>query len=179
VHERPYERRHVYTAFCDGSHDSFTLAIGHKEGKTAVLDVIRERRPPFSPEGVVEEFCAVLRQYSIYLVRGDKYAGQWPAEQFGKRGVTYEPCERTKSELYQDLLPLINSKQAALLDLPILQRQLVGLERRTARGGKDSIDHAPGAKDDVANVVAGALLAEGTGDPRFHRRLEYSTSGLV
>jgi hypothetical protein len=132
-----------------------------------VLDVIRERRPPFSPEGVVEEFCAVLRQYSIYLVRGDKYAGQWPAEQFGKRGVTYEPCERTKSELYQDLLPLINSKQAALLDLPILQRR------------KDSIDHAPGAKDDVANVVAGALLAEGTGDPRFHRRLEYSTSGLV
>jgi hypothetical protein len=33
--------------------------------------------------------------------------------------------------------------------------QLLGLERKTARGGKDSIDHAPGGKDDVANAVAG------------------------
>jgi hypothetical protein len=32
------------------------------------------------------------------------------------------------------------------------------LERRTARGGKDSIDHAPGAHDDLANCVAGSLL---------------------
>jgi hypothetical protein len=36
--------------------------------------------------------------------------------------------------------------------------QLHGLERRTARGGRDSIDHAPGAHDDIANAVAGALL---------------------
>lgn len=36
--------------------------------------------------------------------------------------------------------------------------QLVGLERRTARGGRDSIDHPPGGHDDVANAVAGALL---------------------
>jgi hypothetical protein len=35
--------------------------------------------------------------------------------------------------------------------------QLAGLERRTTRGGKDSIDHSPGAKDDVANAVAGAI----------------------
>jgi hypothetical protein len=34
---------------------------------------------------------------------------------------------------------------------------MVGLERRTARGGRDSIDHAPGAHDDLANAVAGAL----------------------
>ena len=33
--------------------------------------------------------------------------------------------------------------------------QLVGLERRTARGGRDSIDHAPGAHDDLANALAG------------------------
>jgi hypothetical protein len=32
------------------------------------------------------------------------------------------------------------------------------LERRTARGGKDSIDHSPGQHDDVANAVAGALV---------------------
>ena len=36
--------------------------------------------------------------------------------------------------------------------------QLTSLERRTARGGRDSIDHAPGAHDDIANAVAGALV---------------------
>ena len=45
----------------------------------------------------------------------------------------------------------------ALLDHPRLIAQLGGLERRTARGGKDSIDHAPGAHDDVANAAAGVL----------------------
>jgi len=36
--------------------------------------------------------------------------------------------------------------------------QFLGLERRTARGGRDSIDHGPGGRDDVANTVAGALV---------------------
>jgi hypothetical protein len=62
-------------------------------------------------------------------------------------------------DLYRELLPLINSGRCELLDHPKLISQLTGLERRTARGGRDSIDHAPGAHDDVANAVAGALLA--------------------
>jgi hypothetical protein len=63
-----------------------------------------------------------------------------------------------KSDIYRDVLPLLNSRKVQLLDDRRLISQLHGLERRTARGGKDSIDHAPGAKDDVANSVAGALL---------------------
>jgi hypothetical protein len=55
-------------------------------------------------------------------------------------------------------LPLLNSGKIALLDHPRLIAQLCGLERRTARSGKDSIDHAPGAHDDIANGVAGALV---------------------
>jgi hypothetical protein len=35
--------------------------------------------------------------------------------------------------------------------------------RRTARGGRDSIDHAPGAHDDLANSACGALVELGTG----------------
>jgi hypothetical protein len=38
-----------------------------------------------------------------------------------------------------------------------LNTQLIGLEGRTARGGRDSINHAPGAHDDVANAAAGSL----------------------
>ena len=39
-----------------------------------------------------------------------------------------------------------------------LKAQLCGLERRTARGGRDSVDHAPRQHDDVANAVMGAVL---------------------
>ena len=70
-------------------------------------------------------------------------------------GITYEPAAKPKSDLYRDLLPAINSRRIDLLDHPRLVNQLVSLERRTARGGRDSIDHAPGAHDDIANVVAG------------------------
>ena len=35
--------------------------------------------------------------------------------------------------------------------------QLSNLERRTARGGRDSIDHPPKSHDDVANACAGAV----------------------
>ena len=56
------------------------------------------------------------------------------------------------------MLPILNSGRVELLDHPRLATQLTGLERRTARSGKDSIDHAPGGHDDVANAVAGALM---------------------
>jgi len=38
-----------------------------------------------------------------------------------------------------------------------LAAQLCALERRTSRGGRDSIDHAPGAHDDLANAAAGVV----------------------
>jgi hypothetical protein len=42
--------------------------------------------------------------------------------------------------------------------VPTLRAQFVGLERRVGRTGKDSIDHAPGGHDDLANAAAGALV---------------------
>lgn len=161
VRERTPQRQWRYVGFCDpsgGSADAMTLAIAHKEGTTAILDLVREVQPPFSPEAVVQEFADTLRRYRITKVFGDRYAGEWPREQFRKHGVNYEPSDRSKSELYVDLLPLINSGAVDLLDNDRVVQQLVGLERRTARGGRDSIDHAPGGHDDLANAVAGALV---------------------
>lgn len=150
-----------YRAFVDpsgGSQDSFTLAIAHTEGDLAVLDAVRERRPPFSPEAVVGEFAALLRTYRVSEVTGDRYGGEWPREVFRKAGITYTPSDLTKSDIYRELLPAVNAGRVALLDIPTLRGQLVGLERRVARGGRDSIDHAPGGRDDVANAAAGALV---------------------
>jgi hypothetical protein len=130
-----------------GSSDAFTLAIAHTEGKTQILDLIRERKPPFSPEAVGEEFAKIVRSYRCTKVYGDRYGGEWPREQFRKHGVNYDPSEKAKSDLYRDLLPLINSGAVDLLEHDRLVTQLTSLERRTARGGRDSIDHAPGAHD--------------------------------
>jgi hypothetical protein len=159
--EIPPVRGTRYVAFVDpsgGSADSMTLAIGHIQDGLRVLDAVREVRPPFSPEGVVTEFAALLKAYGLREVTGDRYAGEWPRERFKVHGITYKLSTATKIEIYRDMLPLLNSRQVELLDLPRLGTQLCGLERRTARGGRDSIDHAPGGHDDVANAAAGCLL---------------------
>jgi hypothetical protein len=162
VRERPPMSGVTYSAFVDpsgGSADSMTLAIGHQEDDVVVLDAIRERRPPFSPEDVVLEFAELLKAYRVTEVQGDRYSGEWARERFNHHGIRYELAEKPKSDLYRDLLPTINSRGIELLDDPRLIAQIVGLERRTARGGKDSIDHAPNAQDDLANSVAGVVAA--------------------
>ena len=127
-------------------------------------------RPPFSPEAVTTEFARLLKSgYGVSKIIGDRYAGEWPKEQFGKLGIRYEQSAKPKSDLYVDLLAAINSRRVALLDHPRLINQLVSLERRTARSGRDSIDHTPGGHDDVANCVAG--LCAVTAKPDYYARL--------
>jgi hypothetical protein len=158
VHERPYQPGRTYVAFVDvsgGSSDAMTLAVAHSEGERCVIDLIRERTPPFSPASVAEDFCAELKRYEINRVSGDRYGAEWTAEQFRKNQIEYLKAEHPKSDLYRDLLPALNSGAVELLDHERLVEQLCLLERRVARGGKDSIDHPPHGHDDVANVVAG------------------------
>jgi hypothetical protein len=154
-----------YRAFVDpsgGSADSMTLAIAHDEKNVTVLDAVREVKPPFSPESVVQDFAALLKQYRIGSVSGDRYAGEWPREQFRKLGINYDVAAKPRSDLYRDMLPMLNSGRIELLDDQKLINQLCSLERRTSRAGKDSIDHAPGAHDDVANAVAGVVAGHKT-----------------
>lgn len=142
-----------------GSSDSMTLAIAHAERGRIVLDYVGERKAPFSPDSVVAEFAGVLAQYHVSTIRGDRYAGEWPRERFAAHGITYLPAEMNRSELYLAFLPLLNSGRVDLLDNLRMATQFAALERRTSRSGKDSVDHAPGGHDDVANAVAGALVA--------------------
>jgi hypothetical protein len=154
VHERPPARIRRYSAFIDASggsgSDSMTLAIAHAENTLPTLDAIRERRPPFSPDAVVSEFAALLKSYHVTRAESDRWGGDWVAESFRKAGITVAPSARPKSDLYVEILPMLNATRCALLDHQRLISQLCGLERRTSRGGRDSIDHAPGGHDDVA-----------------------------
>ncbi|WP_220149773.1 hypothetical protein [Sphingomonas aracearum] len=162
-----------YNAFVDpsgGSQDSMTLAISHRDGlgddSLIVIDAVREVKPPFSPEAVVRDFCQLLKLYRVGEVTGDRYGGEWPREQFRKQGVTYRLADKTRSDLYREMLPLLNSTRAVLLDDDRAVQQIVRLERKVARGGRDSIDHGPGAHDDIANAVAGALNVSSAGSDK-------------
>lgn len=92
-----------------------------------MLDAVREAKPPFSPEDITREFASFVLTYRIKQVRGDRYAGEWPAEQFRKWGVDYQPSAKPKSDIYNELLPMVNSKRALLLDNGRLISQLTSL----------------------------------------------------
>jgi len=83
-----------------------------------------------------------------------------------------EVCKSPKSDLYRDLLPLLNSGRIVLPRNDRLVAQIVGLERRVTRAGKDSIDHAPNGHDDVANRVAGVA-------PVLNSRSYYNIAALA
>ncbi len=155
-----------YVAFVDAAggsgSDAMTMAIAHLEAGQPVLDAVRERKPPFSPEEVVGEFSALMKSYGITRATSDRWGGDWVGEAFRKHSITVEPSAQPKSDIYREALPLLNAGRCSLLDHPAMKKQLTGLERRTARGGRDSIDHGPGGHDDVANAVCGALVLAGT-----------------
>jgi hypothetical protein len=142
-----------------GSADSMTLGIAYMaEDGTAMLAAVREVVPPFSPDDVAKEFATLLKSYGITRVTGDAYSGEWCRERLAVHGIGYDVSKKSKSVIYTEFLPALNGKRVRLLDIPRLIGQAVGLERRTSRGGRDSVDHAPGGRDDVINAAAGALV---------------------
>ncbi|MBN1362559.1 MAG: hypothetical protein JW993_18320 [Sedimentisphaerales bacterium] len=150
-----------YRAFVDvsgGRSDDAALAISHKADSKTVLDCVRRWKAPFSPQVVVADMVDVLKSYQLRHVTGDNYSAEWVAESFRKLGISYVKSDKNKSQIYLELLPRICSGEVELLDDDVLIKQLCGLERRCRSGGKDIVDHAPGAKDDVANAAAGAIV---------------------
>lgn len=153
-----------YQAFVDpsgGSSDDFTMSIAHvekpedsDEPSMIVLDYIDKQpgEPPFSPRVAVKKFATVLKEYGINKVTGDSYAGQTFVSDFEDHGIVYEKSPLSKSDLYQELEPVINAGGVELLDHPMLEGQLLTL---VSKGSK--VDHLPGGHDDHANAVAGAV----------------------
>jgi len=180
VLERQPHAHAKYFGFVDpsgGSADSFAMAIAHADDGRVIVDCLREVRPPFNPESVVHEFCETLRRYRITQVTGDRYAGEWPREQFRKRGVTYECSNLDASALYRELLPRLNQHSIALLDDRRSLNQLCALERRVGRTGKDAISHPRGGHDDSGNAIAGVAWIAGDGAPKSGMRVGHYPPG--
>src|SRR5262249_36779438 len=133
VREVPPAHRVTYSAFADvsgGRHDRFVVAGGHCRGGVAGIGPFRAWSAPFNPAGVIEEACEFLRRYRIVSISGDRYAGEFVAEQFRKHEITYQASEWDRSEIYMELQPLLNAGRVSLLDQPELLKELRGLERR-------------------------------------------------
>jgi hypothetical protein len=161
-HELPPVSGVTYFGFVDpsgGSSDSMTMAVAHMEGERAILDCVREIKPPFSPDAAAREFAVTFQNYGIRAIRGDRYGGMWPRERFAVHSVDYAAATKSKSDYYLSLLPLLNAGRVELLGNKRLTTQLGNLERRTVRGGRDSIDHPTGQHDDVINAAAGAIVS--------------------
>ena len=158
VYERAPQDDVTYFSFTDpsgGSQDSMTCCVGHRDGDMIVVDAAREIPAPFDPKSAADEFATLFKTYRIRKTQGDRYSAEWCAQAFAKRGINYEHCDLPKSALYLNLLPHLNGKTIRLVDNPRAINQIASLERRTARGGRDSIDHPPRGRDDAANAIAG------------------------
>jgi len=150
----------AYRAFVDpsgGRADAFAVAIGHSENEIAVVDVVRGWGAPFNPAIVTGECAALLASYGIREVEGDRYAGEWPRQEFRSNGITYTTAEKTTSENYLHLLPTVNQGAVSLPGDEPLFRELRGLERRRGTSGRDRVDHRRGHHDDRATAVAGLV----------------------
>jgi hypothetical protein len=151
----------TYGAGCDpagGGADQFAWAIAHRDRERVIIDLVKARgrqgRQGFDLEATVRECAGDLKQYGLWTVVGDRFAGQWVAEAFTREKITYRYAERPKSDLYLELLPLFTTRRLELPNDPDLIRQVRLLERRQGSQGKDRIDHVPGAHDDLINAVA-------------------------
>jgi hypothetical protein len=139
--------------------DAAAHAIAHRDRDgRIVIDLAECVWPRFDPATVVRRFAERARPYYVREITGDAWAGEWPRAAFEGLGIRYRVAEKPKGELYRELLPLFSSRRIVLPDDPVLVKQLLGLERRTARSGREMIDHGAfrGAHDDLSNVIAGA-----------------------
>jgi hypothetical protein len=131
----------------------------HPDGKRVIVDACRRWPAPHDPAQVAREVAAFLHSYGVRTAIADQYGAGLTVSIYGEAGITLVPAAVTRSEAYLNLLPLLTTGRIELPPEPRLRQELLGLERRTARSGKDSVDHRPGAHDDLANATALAAWA--------------------
>ena len=150
---------HTYVDMGGGRHDASTIGIMHFTGegdeRRYVADVVRGRKG--DPHAAVREFVELAKQYRCSVITGDNYGAEWVAGSFREAGAEYLQSKLVRSELYLAGLPLFTRGVVGIPNLAQLLRELRLLERRTARSGRDTVDHGVGGSDDYANALFGAL----------------------
>lgn len=153
----------VYVAGADAAGgkgaDSFAVAVASPLGDgAAALVAVRAWAPDFSTEVVVKEVADFLRTYGLTTVHADKWGGGLQDDLWQRYGIKRLDPPGNKSDIFLQLLPLVNSGKVSLLDDPALIREARGMERRTSPSGRDRVDHRRGGHDDRVNAAAIALV---------------------
>jgi hypothetical protein len=170
---RPPQRGVRYVAFADpsgGRSDSFSAAVGHREGTTLIIDALYEQRAPFDSDTAIDSVAGLLKSYNVGTVRGDDYGADLIVAAFRRRGIHYRNLKLNdaeghqgklnRSEIYLNVTGLFTAGRVRLPDNPRLVHQLINLERRASRStGHDTVDHPSGGHDDLSNACCGCLVA--------------------
>jgi hypothetical protein len=106
----------------------------------------------------IAEIAAILRQYKISTITGDRYSVGFVVDGFNRERIEYRESRLDRSEAYLSFLPIMAAGQGLLLDNKRTIAQFTGLVRRTFPDGRDKVDHDLGAHDDLANAVALAMV---------------------
>jgi Phage Terminase len=151
----------LYRGYVDpsgGRGASYTLAIGHRQDGSYVIDAIRGTQAKnFDPSEVTAQYAELCKQYRIQTVHGDSFSGEWVTQAWRKCGLTYKHSELSKNAIFLETLPLWTRGLVSLPEHPRLLKELRLLERRSLRSGKDVVDHGLHGTDDYANATCGVL----------------------
>ena len=156
----------VYHAAIDvsgGRSDAAACAVTHRDQQRVIVDACRRWPAPHDPTIVAREVAQFLAAYGLTHAYADHYGAELSRSLYHEAGVSLVSADATRSDAYLALLPLLTTGRVELPPEPRLRLELLGLERRTARGGRDSVDHRPSAHDDLANAVALACWAASRG----------------
>lgn len=168
VTQRPYDTKWKYHAHVNsatgGGEDSFCASIGHVENGIAVVDLIFERRPPFSPEGTIAELSNLFKSYHIPKVTGDNFARAFVEELFRSSQAILEPLERCAGGLaYTSLCRLFRlGRQDRRRLREVIEQDVVAINRaRNALHAQNLKDTAKGvdADDVIRQAELRALLS--------------------
>lgn len=140
-----------------GRQDSFCAAVAHVEANVAMLDSVIEIAAPFNPTSATQRVADLAKAYGCRLIIGDRYGAGWIPDAFNKVGVTYEHCERDRSQVYVDCLALFAAGRVRLVDNAKLVHQFANLQRKVSAVGRERVDHGPHGADDLSNASAIAL----------------------
>ena len=158
----------VYHAGLDisgGRSDAAACAVAHRDGARVIVDACRRWPAPHDPAVVATQVADFLKPYRLLAAAADQYGAELSRSIYSEAGIALTAATVNRSEAYLHLLPLMTTGRIELPPEPRLRVELLGFERRTSRGGRDSVDHRPGSHDDLANAVAlAAWAANRSGD---------------
>jgi hypothetical protein len=149
----------IYYAGVDvsgGRKDATAASVSHLDGERVIIDAVRRWPSPHDPAVVAREVAAFLKNYGLFNATADQYGAELSRSIYGEAGINLMASEVTRSDAYLYMLPLFTADRIEIPDDETLRRELLGLERRTGRNGKDTVDHGTSrfSHDDVANSAA-------------------------